>query len=148
MRLSCILSKASLTSRRSKHTVSSVDNIVLYIISLVANICSVVDLFLRYAAWDMRIAESNLKLVIFIIQTDNIFLRTDKRIIGRRFNVGSFGFPGFCSAIKIPCVILFGYFAVAAKLLYISVNFLHTTSGEYFISSTLIRSIPRLLLFF
>ena len=31
--------------------ISSVDNIVLSIISLVVNTCSVVDLLLRYAAW-------------------------------------------------------------------------------------------------
>ena len=69
-------------SRRSRYTVSSVGDTVLSIISLVANTCSVVDLFLRYAAWDMGIAESNLELILFIIQTANTFLRTDKRIIG------------------------------------------------------------------
>ena len=53
-------------SKRSRYTVSSVDDIVLSIISLVANTCSVVDLFLRYAAWDMGIADSNLELILFI----------------------------------------------------------------------------------
>ena len=125
-------------SKRSRYTVSSIDDIVLSIISLVANTCSVVDLFLRYTAWDMGIAESNLELILFIIQTANIFLRTDKRIIGRRFDVGPFGFPGFCSALKIPCVISFGCFPVAAILLYIAAIFSYTTSGEYFVSSTLI----------
>ena len=109
-------------SKRSKYKVSSVADI-LSIISLVANTCSVADLFLRYAAWDMGIAESNLELTLFIIKTANIFLRTDKRIIGRRFDVGPFGFPGFCSAVKIPCVISFGCFPVAAILLYISAIF-------------------------
>ena len=32
------------------------DGIVLSIISLIPNTCSIVDLFLRYAAWDMGIA--------------------------------------------------------------------------------------------
>ena len=117
-------------SKRSRYTVSSVDDIVLSIISLVANTCSVVDLFLRYAAWDMGIAESNLELILFIIQTANIFLRTDKRIIGRRFDVGPFGFPGFCSALKIPCVISFGCFPVTAISLYIAAIFSYTTSDE------------------
>ena len=53
----------------------------------------------------MGIGESNLKLILFIIQTANIFLRTNKRIIGERFDIGPFGFPGFCSALKIPSVI-------------------------------------------
>ena len=70
--------------------VSSVDDIVLSIISLVVNTCSVIDLFLRYAAWDMGIAKSNLQFIFFIIQTANIFIRTDKRIIGQRFYVGLF----------------------------------------------------------
>ena len=65
-------------------------------------------------------AESNLELILFIIQTANIFLRTDKRIIGRRFDVGPFGFPGFCSALKIPGMISFGCFPVAAILLYVA----------------------------
>ena len=104
----CILSNALLMSRRSRYTVSSADDIVLLIIGLVANTCSVVHLFLRYAAWDM---------LLFIIQTANIFQRTDKRIVGRRFDVGPFGFPGFCSALKIPCVISFGCFPVTALLL-------------------------------
>ena len=77
-------------SKRS--TVSSVDDIVLSIISLVANICSVAYPFLRYAAWDMRIAESNIELIVFIIQTAHFFLRTDKRIIGPRFDVWSIRF--------------------------------------------------------
>ena len=49
----------------------------------------------------MGITESNLELILFIIQNANIFLRTDKKVIGRRFNVGPFGFHGFCSALKI-----------------------------------------------
>ena len=44
-------------SRRIRYTVSSVDNTAFSIISLVENTCSVVDLFLRYAAWDMDIEE-------------------------------------------------------------------------------------------
>ena len=63
----CILSNALLMSKRSRYTVSSADDIVLSIISLVANTCSVVDLFLRYAAWDMGIAESNLELILFLL---------------------------------------------------------------------------------
>ena len=98
------------------------------IISLVANTCSVVDLFLRYAASDIGITESNLELILFITQTANIFLRTDKIIIGQRFDVGPFDFP---------CVVLFGCFPVAATLLHISA-ISYTISGEYFISSTLI----------
>ena len=43
----------------------------------------------------MGIAEPNLELVLFIIQTANIFLRTDKRIIGRKFDVVPFGFSVF-----------------------------------------------------
>ena len=128
--------------------VSSVDDIVLSIISLVANTWSVVDLFLRYAAWDMGITESNLELILYIIQTANIFLRTNKIIISPRFDVGPLGFPGICSALKIPCVISFGFFPVAAILLYISAIFSYTTFGEFFTSSTLIGSIPGLLLFF
>ena len=122
-------------SKRSRYTVSSVDDIDLSIISLVANTCSVVDLFLRYAAWDMGIAVSYLELILFIIQTANIFLRTNKRIIGQGFNVGPFCFPGFCSAIKIPCMISSGCFPVAAILLYISAIFSYTISDEYFIYS-------------
>ena len=56
---------------------------------------------MRYAAWDMGITESNLELILFIIQNANIFLRTDKKVIGQRFNFGPFGFHGFCSALKI-----------------------------------------------
>ena len=96
----CILSKALLMSKRSRYIVSSVDDIVLSIISLVANTCSAVDLFLQHTAWDMGIAESNLELILFIIQTDNIFLRAEKRIIVPRFDVDPFGFPDFCSALK------------------------------------------------
>ena len=102
--------------RRSRYMVLSVDDIVLSIISLVANTCSVLDLFLQYAACNMGIAESNLKLILFIIQTADIFLRTDQRIIGRRFDIGPFDFPVFCSAPKIPRVISFEYFPVAAIL--------------------------------
>ena len=124
--------------------VSSVDDILLFSISLVANTCSsVVDLFLRYAAWDMGSTEVNLELILFSIQTANIFLRTGKRFIDLRFDVG---FPGFCSALKTPCVIpillRFGCFPGAAILLYISAIFSYATSGDYFSSSTLIRSIP------
>ena len=118
--------------------VSPVDDIVLSIISLVANTCSIVDLFLRYAAWDMGIAESHLELILFVIQSANIFLRTDKRIISQRFDVGPFVFPGFCSALKIPCMISFGCFLVETMFLYISAIFSYTTSGEYFINSMLI----------
>ena len=124
-------------SNLSRYTVSSVDDIVLSIISLAANTCSAVNLFLRYAAWDMGIAESNFELVLFIMQIANIFLRMHKRIIGQRFDVGPSGFPGFCSALKTRCVISFGCFSVAAVLLYIAI-FSCTTSGEYFISSALI----------
>ena len=84
----CILSNTLLMSKKSKYTFSSVDDSVLSIISLVANTYSVVDLFLRYAAWGMGIAESNLELINLIIQTTNIFLRTNKRIIGRRLVLG------------------------------------------------------------
>ena len=78
-------------SKKSKYTFSSVDDSVLSIISLVANTYSVVDLFLRYAAWGMGIAWVlliNLELINLIIQTTNIFLRTNKRIIGRRLVLG------------------------------------------------------------
>ena len=75
----CILSKALLMSKRSRYTVSSVDDIVLSIISLVANTCSAVDLFLQHTDWDMGIAESNLELILFIIQTDNIFSKNRKK---------------------------------------------------------------------
>ena len=71
-------------SKRRRHTVSSVGDTVLSVISLVGNRCSVVGVFLRYAAWDIGIAGSNLELILFIIWTANIFLRTDKRIIGQR----------------------------------------------------------------
>ena len=66
----------------------------------------------------MGIVESNLKLIFFIKHTANFFLRMDKRIIGRRFDAAPLGFPGICSALKIPCVISFGYFPVTAFLLY------------------------------
>ena len=68
---------------------------ILIFLSLAWVPCSAVELFLRYAAWDMGIAKSNLELLLFIIHTANIVLRTDKRIIGRRFDVGPFVFPGF-----------------------------------------------------
>ena len=87
-------------SQRSRYTISSVDDIVLSIISFVANTCSVVDLFLPYAVWDMGIEDSNLEFTLFIMQTATIFVRKDKIIIGRRFNVGLPGFPGYCSALK------------------------------------------------
>ena len=66
-----------------------------------------------------------------------------KRTIGQRSDVGSFGFQAFCSALKIPYVISLGYVPLTAVLLHIS-----ATSGKYFISVTLIWSIPGLLLFF
>ena len=50
--------------------------ILSFLLLAFANRCSVVDLFLRYAAWDMGIAESNLELIRFIIETANIFLTT------------------------------------------------------------------------
>lgn len=68
-------------SRKSKYMVLSVDDIVLSIISFVENTCPAAVLLLRYAARDMDIAESNLKLILFILQTANIFLGTDKNII-------------------------------------------------------------------
>lgn len=40
------------------------EDIVAPIISLGADTCSVVDLFLRYTDWEMGIAEFNLKLTI------------------------------------------------------------------------------------
>ena len=83
----CILSNALLMSKRRRYTVSSVCDTVLSVISLVANRCSVVDVFLRYAAWDIGIAGSNRELILFSIWTANIFPRTDKRIIGRRLAV-------------------------------------------------------------
>ena len=125
-------------SQRSRYTISSVDDIVLSIISFVANTCSVVDLFLPYAVWDMGIEDSNLEFTLFIMQTANIFVRTDKIIIGRRFNVGLLGFPGFCSALKMLCVVSLGGFRVTAISLYISAILSYTTSSEQFISSTLI----------
>ena len=51
--------------------IASADDIVLSIISLVANACSVFDLFLRYGARDMGIEESNLELILFIMQSPN-----------------------------------------------------------------------------
>lgn len=68
-------------SRKSKYMVLSVDDIVLSIISFVEITCPAAELLLRYAARDMGIAESNLKLILFILQTANIFLGTDKNII-------------------------------------------------------------------
>ena len=76
-----ILSIALLKPKRKRCTVSSVNDIALAIISLVANTCSVIDLLVRYASWDMGITESYLKLILFIRQTANIFLRMDKIII-------------------------------------------------------------------
>lgn len=119
----CILSNALLISRRSIYTASSgVDN-ALPVISVVTNICSVIDLFLRCVAWDMAITKSNLKLIFLIIQTANIFLETVKRIIGQSFDVGLLHFPGFCSVLKISCLISFGCFPVAAIILYLSAIF-------------------------
>ena len=57
-------------------------------------------------------------------------------------------FLAFVVVLKIPCVISFECFLVAAILMYISTIFFYTTSGEYFINSMLIWSIPGLLLFF
>ena len=57
----CILWDALLMSRRSRYTVSSFDEIVLSIIRLVASTCSDVDPFLRYTAWDIGTAESDLQ---------------------------------------------------------------------------------------
>ena len=48
-------------SRRSRYTISSANN--LSIISLGANTCSVVELFL-HVAWDMGTAESKIKLIL------------------------------------------------------------------------------------
>ena len=87
-----------------------------------------------HVAWDMDIVESNLKVIL----TANIFLRTDKIIIGRRFHVDSFSFPGFCSALKVPCVISIGCFLVTTILMPMSAIFSYITSGEHFISSILI----------
>ena len=57
--------------------------------------------------------------MLLIIQTANIFLRTNKRIIGQAFDVSHFGFLGFCSALKIPCVISFRCFPGAVIYIYI-----------------------------
>ena len=121
----CMLLNTLLISKRSRYMVSSVDDIVLSIISLVANTNFVVDLFLWYAAWDMGITEYNLELILFIIQTANIFLGMNKRIISWRFDVGPFRFPSFGKALKILCMISFQCFLVAAILLYISDFFIH-----------------------
>ena len=77
--------------------------------------------------------------------TEYLFYRTP---LDDCFDVDPFGFPGFCSAPKIPCVISFGCYPVSSILLYISAIFSGTTSDDYFISSTLIWFIPRHLLFF
>ena len=63
-----ILPNALLISRSGRYTVLSL-----------ANTCSVVDLFLQYPAWDMGIAEPNLKLIFLYIQTANVFIRTNKK---------------------------------------------------------------------
>ena len=76
--------------------------------------------------------------------TEYLFYRTP---LDDCFDVDPFGFPGFCSAPKIPCVISFGCYPVSSILLYISAIFSGTTSDDYFISSTLIWFIPRHLLF-
>ena len=74
----------------------------------------------------MDITESNVELILLIIKTTNIFLRTDKRIIGRKIGISPFGFPGVWSAHVIPCVISLECFPVAAILLYISpIFFIH-----------------------
>ena len=76
-----ILSIALLKPRRKRCTVSSVNDIALAIISLVANTCSVIDLLVLYASCNMGITESYLKLILFIRQAAYIFLRMDKRVI-------------------------------------------------------------------
>ena len=59
----------------------------------------------------MSIAESNPKLILFIIQNANIFLGTsDRTIVGRRFDVGPFSFSRFCSSLKISCEISYECF--------------------------------------
>ena len=70
-------------STRRRYAILSVGDTVLSVISLVGNRCSVVGVFLRYAAWDIGVAGSNLELILFIIWTANILLRMDERIIGQ-----------------------------------------------------------------
>ena len=71
--------------------------------------------------------------------TYNIFLSTDKSIMGRKFCDGPFDLPGFCSAHRRPCVSSFGYSPVIATWLYIL---------DIFYFSIGISSFPGLLLFF
>ena len=81
--------------------------------------------------------ESNIEFILFIIQTGNIFVIRDNRIIGRKFDVAVFGLPSFCSALKNPCLISYGCLPVVAILLYISKSVSRTTPGEYFVIFTL-----------
>lgn len=87
---------ALLKPRRRRCTVSSINDIALATISLVANTCSFIDLLVRYVSWDMDITESYLKLILFIRQTANVFLKMDKRIICWSFMEFNLMMLSFC----------------------------------------------------
>ena len=87
---------ALLKPRRRRCTVSSINDIALATISLVANTCSFIDLLVRFVSWDMDITESYLKLILFIRQTANVFLKMDKRIICWSFMEFNLMMLSFC----------------------------------------------------
>ena len=76
-----------------------------------------------------------------------IFRRVDKRMTGRRFFGGPFGFPGFCRGVKSPCFISSGYFPVVAISFNISAMYV-CVHRAYFKFSDFILSQPAILLFF
>ena len=109
----------------------------LCVISLIANTCSVIDLLLRYAACDIGIAVFNLKLLLFDIKNANIF--GIKELFVKDLMLVLSVFLPFVVLLKLRA---WFHLDVSSVLLHISAIFSYTTSGECFISSKVIWSIP------
>ena len=109
----------------------------LCVISLIANTYSVIDLLLRYEACDIGIAVFNLNLLLFDIKNANIY--GIKELFVEDLMLVLSVFLLFVVLLKLRA---WFHLDVSSILLHISATFSYTTSGECFISSKVIWSIP------
>ena len=86
--------------------------------------------------------------ILLIRHIARIFLSMDKSIIGLRLVSGPLCFPGFCSGVRIPSLISFGYSPVLDISFRIFVISVDVISPPSFSCSALMLSPPALLLFF
>ena len=100
-----------------------------------------------YAAWLTLIAFLTLSNILCTIAIARIFLRTERRIIGRRLLHGPWGFLGLGSGRRCPFLISLGYSPVSAAVFRISAICSWIIGGATFINSAGKLSGPVLLLF-